>query len=742
MATLAPPERGPGPASPIAVFLSRLAVAFGRRRAYPEAHPLVRSAEVQAFESLSAVVAEQSRLSLSVGSAELLVDDGPAPAIGGVAHDLAERLRHRGVASLTFESTVTADALSKAIAWLAVEPAASSDAAIDSRYVPDLRGVVIRRIEYGRLALGDEHSAESSASAEIWRALAAVVDDEDLTSDGDVHRDRSVRHSREGGRGSGGTADALSEPSSASASDDESDSSTGLFDDAELTEVAGAIERRMARDGYARRVAFVLLRVADQVAQAPASHRAALGERLRTVLGSLQSSSVGAIIKSVGVGADQRRFMSQVIDALPVGAVIEWLESAARSTDQNMSHQLLRLLAKLSTRAQDAHAAPGAERSFRDAAHELVQGWTLDNPNPSTHTSLLDSISRAAPMRIAGASLETDAPRLVQIALEIDVFGEDAVDAAQELIAGGHVSQLLTWAAETPNTAAAKALRALVWSPAAIRATLLRDPLDQAEARALLSSLDHSSSETLLDVLRDAESRSTRRLVYDRVREFGPSISTQLIQRLDGAPWYFIRNLLALLRDTSPTHGAAADVAGATLLRFLSHQQEQVRSEALRLLAVDPSTRDRAIRQALDDRSERVVRVAIEMLMSDDEAAPRHAMSLTLAQHLLQFVAAGTQDDELLGRAVRALADAPVTAAVRDPLLALASRRTMLFRRLVLLDAKPVVVAALEVLAERYASDPKVTPLLTLAASHQDSRIRGAVTRSASRRTPKRAHAA
>lgn len=762
------PDQASGSTSLIIILLTRLTVAFSRRRAYPESHPLVRTAETQAHEALAAVLACRVRLALSVGKDELLVDEEPAPFGDGVARDLAERLRQRGIGSLTFDRAVTPESLYAAIAWLAIEPVVADDGSVTKVEPPPLAGVTITRIAYGRLALGNEQSADHAGIAAIWRVLAtmALLDEEDASRtiagnslvsdsgrasghaaggahDGTGRAEREASHSESSsglngankhrpGNAVGQSGDVAARAANAAVTptgngdEDATDGEVDSLGDTEPGEVGGAIERRMSREGYARRVAFVLLRVADQVSQAPAAQRAALGERLRSVLGALSHSSIGNIIKSVGVGADQRRFVSQVIDALPVGAIIEWLETAAQVTGQDLSHHLLRLMAKLSTRAQDAAASSGAETAFRDAARDLVAGWTLDDPNPGEHVSLLDEIARFETSRVTQSLPDAGAVRIVQIALEVDEFGEDAQDAAQQLLAAGRVSELMQWITEAPGGKAAAALQTLVFSPAAIKATLLREPLDQAMARALLASLDDSACETLLDVLSDAESRSTRRLVYDRLREYGPSLTAHLIGRLDGAPWYFVRNLLTLMRDTAALD-AGTDVTGSTLFRFLSHQHEQVRVEALRLLVSDPASREPAIRHALDDRSERVVRVVIDLLGSDEVRERRATLASDLVQRLLRFIGSGDRDEELRARAVRALTDAAPSILVRDPLLAISSRRTLVFRRLVLAEARPVVLAALEVLAARYAADAKVAAVLSLAVRHPDARVRGVI---------------
>ncbi|MCU0646793.1 MAG: hypothetical protein MUF00_02250 [Gemmatimonadaceae bacterium] len=838
-------------------LVTRLTVAFNRRRAYPVGHPLVRSAEQQAYEELRAVLSHRPSVAFGVGRDELLIDDKPAEDAGAVARELAERLRLRGIGCVTFDTATTIESLQTALAWLASDPKAAAEG--DLEQAPAMPGVSIAKIAYGRLALGDGATESATNVDAIWRALAAVallngtdeavdgsplmaltdVDDLRVTRTtapgsraGDSARGgagsdaggsaRDARHASGaedtrasdagsgehsapgamrdvtviggatrasdgsagggggsgvgsgggsgGGVGGGGTAEdggpSSGEGSSSStgvggagagsggaasgalggggAGDASGDGSASGAEDGvaiatdialaatEPTEVAHAIERRIGGEGYAKRVAYVLLRVAGQVAQAPPEQRALLGERLRAVLSALKSSSLRAIIKSVGVGTEQRRFIAEMIDALPVAAIVEWLETAAQASGQDLSHHLLRIIGKLSSRAYAGGVSvrPDAESAFRGAAHELVRGWSLEDPNPVEHVALLDHISVFDHPVEQRALEDTGASRLVQLALEIDAFGEDTAAAVDELIRAGRVSDLYSWLIDAPGVDAASAIRAHLVSPAAVRAVLLRDPLDQATARTMLASLDQGAADILLDVLRDATGRTTRRMVYDRLRELGPAIAPLLTRRLDGAAWYFVRNLLALLRDLGSADGGQADAT--VLFHYLDHTHEQVRIEALRLLVADALTRDAAVRRALGDGSDRVVRVALEAL-SNVETATRRALAPELVQRLLKFIDAGEHADELVARAVRSLLDAAPSAVVRDALLGLTTRRTLVLRRLALVEARAPMLAALEVLAMRYGRDARGAQVIDLASRAADRRVRDAVLASTAR---------
>lgn len=790
----------PSPLAPAApagnatqTLITRLTVAFNRRRSYPVTHPLVQQAETQAFDMIVAALALRPTVAIGVGRDELLLDGEALENPGASARELAERLRQRGVGGVTFDRGTTVESLRSALSWLAPEageqPVKASELSI--------AGVTITPIAYGRLALGDNDQDGATDVNSIWRALASVAllaevddlgedanrmdlstaytgggagkgkgggkrrasgtggtgavggdgeDESDSDGDGDGEADgtegeadaeggtgirrgrRRVKFLRKDPDGSTRATDSEADDESDEDSfEEESDQDVSLID-AAPSDVAKAIDRRVTNEGYAKRVAFVLLRVADQVAHAPAAQRAELGERLRRVLGALKSGSLSAIIKSVGVGAQQRRFIASVIDALPVGAIVEWLERAASASGQELSHHLLRIVGKLSSRAYDSTvnvSRPVAETAFRGAAQELVRGWTLDDPNPVEHVALLDQISAFDHPQQSQSLEDTGAARLVQLALEIDVYGEDAEAATDELINAGRVADLVAWIDQAPGREAAQAIQHRLVSPAAIRSILLREPVDQTAARSLLAELQEPAANVLLDVLRDAGNRTIRRMVYDRLRDFGPAIAPLLTVRFDGAEWYFVRNLLALLRDLTRSSGEQSDAM--VLFPYLDHSHEQVRLEALRLLVAEPLTRDAAVRRVLDDKSDRVIRVALEALSATDSPLARTTLSSELVHRLLRFIDVGTHGDELIARAVRALASAAPSAAMRDRLMGMVSRRTLLLRRLALVESSPIVVAALEVLTARYARDSRVAAVIGLAQRSSDRSIRDAV---------------
>ena len=657
-------------------FILRFTGALNRRRAYAATHPMVRDAEVALLDAAATALESRATLSIGVARHELLVDGEPYEARG--ASELATRLHRCGVGAITIESGVGAEDLRAALAWLALESESTE------RTAPPQGRVHITRTAYDHLVLDDAIREAENAVASLWRSLAELA--------GMLP-------------GSAGTGDGAS----------------GEFDAENLDtgRIATALRAVLHQPAVARRTAVSVLELTKHVATTSDEGRALIGRELESLLNQLGEAAFAPIVRSLRDHAQQQqRFVTQLVHALPLPAAPAWLSVAAVAAEQPMSQQLLRLMTKLSTLAEDRSDVT-TEAAFRDATHDLVTGWTLADPNPAQHVELLDRIASfergtASQPRRAGAVDQSvvESMRLVQMALELDCGGEDSAAAAEALMAAGSGRALLSWIDAAGDTSTARWLRSVATSTKAVRQLLLTEPVDRLDARTLLALLDASYTETLLDVLAEAGTRGTRLIVRQRLAEFGSEITPRLLSRLDDAPWYVVRNILTLLHDLA-TQQAGTTVGGETMLRLLDHGQVQVRVEAVRLLLLmDESARAAALHRALDDANDRVAMVAIEALAA--AATTEAALPTPLLAQLKAQVDAGVRSDTVRARAVRALAPLQ-DSATRDWLIAIVTHRTRFMRRLALNQPSQTAAAALQVLLRSYADDPAVFPVRDLA---------------------------
>ncbi len=719
---------------------------------------MVCSAEEQLFETLSAVLREQPVLTIGNARTDLLIDGQPYAARGSFGRDLAARLHRRGVGAITIHNSVVLEQLRAALSWLAGERGA--DAAAEDR-PPQLSGITITPLAWEQLTLGDSARVADASGEQLWRALAQIAGNlefrpgikpgarstgfrvpiESAGASSDTFRVRAGDTAGDA-FGTGGTLPAgtltfggggagvemAAAPAGSLAIGERAVPAAGAtaeagahaVDTGDRTAIVDRLQAAMISPDVALQTALAVMDTVSQAALATHEIKHRIGEQLNATLVSLGASSFGPIIKSLGERALQQRFVSQLVDVLPVAAVADWLRIAGETHEQQISHHMLRLMSKLSSYAV-AQQTTSAEQVFRGAAQELMSTWELADPNPEEHVALLDRIAlheraldgAARAVTSAGTTRrDIESARLVQMALEIDVLGADAEAAAESLVEAGASAELRRWARSAGDTASARTIHSIATSSRAIRKLLLTEPVDRLQARALLEDLDAAATDTLLDVLELAEARGTRMIVRQRLSEFGVEILPALMARLDSAPWYLVRNILTLLQDIMAASGNGA-AAQDGLTRLLDHNHVQVRTEALRLLLLDPTARDRALRHALRDANERMVMLVLQTVAEPAEGdAP---LSDALVREMIGLVNAGRHNDTVRARIVRVVGTVS-DPAVRDWLVSLAVRRSAVLRRRLLAEPTQTAVAAVAALQQTWSTDIVVQPVLQLVA--------------------------
>ncbi|MDZ7632143.1 MAG: hypothetical protein U5K74_12570 [Gemmatimonadaceae bacterium] len=608
---------------------------------------MVVRTEEEALAALDGVLSTRSTFSIGVAKHDLLLNGQPLAAASTISRELGARLHRRGVGALTLHAGVDLERLQALLAWLAQEPARRGLPDATSPEPPTITGIIIGRLAYDALMLGEADRLADASLEGLWQALAQIAAD-----------------------GTGrqyGFGTARSSEVAAAAGDDEAAFNVLQREEEHVSDIAQSLQALVAQPEFARRTAVALMNLAAQGAQAPPELRARIGQRLHDVISRLGDSSFAPIIRGLGQRAEQQEFVLQVVDVLPVLAVSNWLQVAARATEQELSHHLLRLMTKLSQHAVQKREGL-TDATFRNAAKELVEGWVLSDPNPDEHVRLLDRIALVHEGTVTSLGQQdgdrdgelTEAARVVQMALEIDVIGDDAMAAATAVVQSGNLPDLLQWLDATGATAGAIALREQIMSPEAVRRLLQQNPVDEPAARALLATIDIAMADTLLEALSAAESREARELILERLRSFGEPLRATLMARLDGASWFFARNLLGLLRDLIVGQKGNNDIG--SLLRFLDHENPMVRVEAVRMLLDLDAVRDAAIRRGLQDADERVVTTVLDFIdhfLHAPHEGRRRSLSIGATGHLVRFVDAGNprgraaRDRAACGRGIR-----------------------------------------------------------------------------------------
>lgn len=128
------------------------------------------------------------------------------------------------------------------------------------------------------------------------------------------------------------------------------------------------------------------------------------------------------------------------------------------------------------------------------------------------------------------------------------------------------------------------------------------------DIQKLMVTVGEPFVEPLLERLAEEQNMSLRRFYMERLLENGPVIQSHLLARLRDNRWYFVRNLLILLRAINnplvckPVH------------RLFNHPHPRVRAEVLRtLLHYGDAEADKILLQQLDSAEEETLYSALQL---------------------------------------------------------------------------------------------------------------------------------
>lgn len=653
-------------------FLVRVSIALHKHGTYPPGHPALVSADSALALSTEALFAERPALGIGVARRTLLVDGVPTDSANAVVKELAERLHRREVGGIMLRRGVTADELSEALHQLSADPTQFRDRLHGhGEPLPTWPHIDIVPPAFRRLALADEDGSEpvaDGAGQRLWLTLAAATLD------------------------SGGDADSVSE---SEASPERLATRINSY----------ARERRSARD-----VGEMLVRLGRYARNADGAERRALEGQVRSLVSQLSPEALSWLFAGQSQ-EDRRILMTEAVDALPVDTVVELLKAASDSSEQNISHFMVRMLRKLAGQAKaTGEAGNHGDAELRDAAREIVDNWTLEDPNPLEHTRLLDQLSQFEVSKVEGTvPLAGEGLRLMQIAIETNAAGDHVLEAIELMLEARELTallDLLSSSSDAPDTVA------MAWrhlqSPEILRRVLLEEPIDEAGSQRLLNETRPEAAAGLLDALAISESQGTRRLILERLAAMGGEIAPLLAERLPRVPWYVQRNLLALLARLKQLP------AGFEARAYAEHPEVTVRFQALSVMVRQAKEREEAIHLALADSDPRVVKLGLDAAAG---GLPRQAVT-----RLMVLINNAARPVELRLRAIRLLAQAP-TPATRDWLFDKVLTKRTLFRGPRLTPKSPEMLAALEVLARKWRSYPQAVYALKLAEESGDPEL-------------------
>lgn len=417
-------------------------------------------------------------------------------------------------------------------------------------------------------------------------------------------------------------------------------------------------------------------------------------KRFVEVLAALSQPTTVRVVSAAPSVASRRRFLRDTLSIVPPAQLMLLLESVAEADGTPISPQLRSLLGKLAgTEGGPGSVVAGA---FSSQVASLVEQWEGIGTEQDEETD---------------PRLGMEPARVVAIGLELSNSSAPVLNAAAALGAKGQIAevlQLLEHDKNDPTTV--KAIADAVLDPGLLERLLSIPQPDFALIERVAMYSGAPAVGPLLDYLARASERSTRRRMLDILARIGPTAEAELVARLAGAPWYLARNILAVL-------GQFPEITSVDkVFEAFNNPEPRVRQEALKVLLRQGATRDRAVMEALESGDESLARVALASL---NGVCPPGLVAPVLTT-------LGGASDDIKLQAIRLLAGSGNPLIVPQ-LLTLVRARKGLFRRQRLLPKSPVMLAALEVLANRWRNHRPVLVALQLAGKSSDPDIRLAI---------------
>ena len=671
----------------LADFLIELSIALHKHAMYPEGHPSLAPAAAGLTRRAALLLEDRATVSLGVARNQLVIEGVATDPKHPVLRELAGRLHRHHLGAITFRRGVEQEEVADALRTLAIEAERTGQplGLGDRDRLAAWPHVQLHALTYERLELTDQAGpvGEGDArAAQLWVGLARAA--------------------------------------LATAPDDTRPTPT------EPAVIAQAIDQHSKAEatGYDQVIVGYLLQIAAELKTAGSAEAAALRRRTSRLIRTLKPETLQRLVGMGGDFAQRRQFVSDAADGMAVDAVLDILKAAAESSQEAISHSLVRLLSKLAVHAEAGAAPvrPQADAALREQVQQLLAGWTLPDPNPGAYGAALQRMARAAPAGTPRSDHHVTEPdRLVAMALEIGTMGPRLHAAVDRVVAEGRLAQLLdALEAGVADTAAAATVRARIATAAAVQQIVARAPIDFKLLERLVPLVGAAAAPPLLDALAAAESRGARRGLLAQLAKMGAEIAPFVIARLDDSRWYVTRNLLALLEELGPPP------AGFSAAPYMQHADARVRWQAVKLQLKLPGGRDEALVAGLRDQDPRTLRLALSLAVAL-QASPDAAVPL-LVNRATDRTLAGDQR----ALAVRCLGYTKAPAALETLLQLTAGGRT-LFGRERLAGKSPELLVALAALATGWRDDARARARLGIAASSTDGEIRHAAAPPASR---------
>lgn len=661
-------------------FLLDFGVAVQKHAIYPAGHPQLVAAVERVMKRLDAAMVNDKPIAIGIARNQVVIEGVATDPTNSLMKELAQRFHRHRLGSITVSPEVLRDELADFLVASSKEEHEGPQIALAAQ-TERWPHIALTALVYDKLELMGEESGLSDDEARkagaklIWIALA-----------------RSTLMAGDGALGE------------------------DLLDPMIL---ASALNEKKDDPAYDQTVVSALMEITEALKGAQGEEAAETAGKMADLLRTLQPETLERLMEMGGDHEKRKKFVLDASQALAAEAVLVLVQAAAKASKQTISHTMLRLIGKLALQAEKGGSVmrAGASRALKDQVEQLADDWDPRRLNPDSYQDALD---RMAQRRVFTLMLQRQHPcepkRLVATSLETDTIGAPVWLAVNQLISHGGIAMLLDLLDRAPaGSKVAEELWPLVATPENIRHLLREEQIDPGLLERITSRMGLDVVELLLEGLELSETRTMRRKLLDLLAKFGSDVGPMVMKRLadEDTPWYVQRNLLTLLQLLP----AIPDDFQAQ--RFLTHSDERVRREALKIMLRAPKMRAQTIVAALGDRDDSIVKLAMQAALDD---CPKPAVPLIVRHCERKSV---TPELRALGLRVVGTAKDPATLPW---LLGYAVTRTRFLRREKLLPKSAEMLAALTGLASGWSDDPSVKGVLDRAQKSKDLEIRAAAT--------------
>ncbi|HMN01981.1 MAG TPA: HEAT repeat domain-containing protein [Geobacter anodireducens] len=664
-------------------FIIELNILRRAVSAYPKGHPAIRSAAEKVAGQTDLLLAGEERATVGIARDTILFAGHPLDRRNLVFRDLARFLSERGLTLLTVKRGVSADELIRFCTLLGLRRDEIRQRGGLGRLMSEdaILGLEVTGLDYGLFHVTEDE-----------RIAAPAADQDDLSL-----WERYVRGMLDGTLDPFGTVTGHH----------------GTLAPEELARLmngclGGAAESRQKSYDAVITAFLRNVREAEQGPGCDESQTARLAELAELLTPELRRQFLGSAFAAL---ARHPAMAERVAAALSDGAVMEAF-TGLTERGSSIPPVLLDLFQRfgLADPSPAAGAAPpshpaGATEMARRLETVLREGDSRSFV-PQPYEDDLSRLTRAGAQRVVLPELEplrleleseNAAVKAGEVIMEIirlepggaDPFASNLAELAEYYLATGDFGSLgglFLRIHVLEKAGAGAALREAIGAPAFVAALIdapaIWGKVRHGEIRQIISQIGPPCVTPLLDRLAVEESMTLRRWYMDCLVGLGAAAGAAAVALLEDGRWYFVRNLLVLLRQLDYSAGAAS------ARKLLAHPHPKVRQEAARTLLGfrDPQAEQWLLR-GLESSDRGTLLMAVPLV---DGNASRRVRAQVI--ELLRRGGAAA-DPEVRCATVRALAETGDPAALPELARILGSRS--LLRAAALNQVKLEVVRSL-----------------------------------------------